>query len=330
MTYRLICLALLALALAAVPAAWAQAPPAANAPLPGSDFLHSNDEPEPDTTAPWRYFPLEVGNVWEYAVLDLSGNDTGRTLRRHISGDTLAPNGHRYAVLVTQNFYAAGTPTSSSTRYLRYDTLSARVLKLYAGGIEDGTFDVPCPLNADFETIASCYTGEEYSVTGDYDGVLDFEPDTTVTGVPYKTYENSFEAIRYAAGFGEVLYVELKGTDQYVLEACRVDGVEYGTPQFPVGSEGAPVEATPLRMEAYPNPFRETLTVAFEIERPEAWSLTVFDAQGRRVLLRDPDVLPPGRHEVKLGGSALAPGLFFVRLSGVHSGAYTRPVVRLR
>src|SRR5690554_4987215 len=50
----------------AAPAAWAQTPPVANARVPGSDFTRPGGDVEPDTTSPWRYFPLHVGDAWEY------------------------------------------------------------------------------------------------------------------------------------------------------------------------------------------------------------------------------------------------------------------------
>ena len=316
----------LLLGLLAAPAA---AQPFANAPLPGADFLRADGgDPVPDTTAPWQYYPLEIGNVWEYEEQDLFGNDTGRTLRRHVAGDTLAPNGHRY-FFIEIAFFSGGAREAGGFVALRYDTLSARVVELYHGGVEDASPEVPCPLDADFGSVAECFTGELYDVTGGYDGVLDFEPDTTVTGVPYKTYETSYEVIRYVAGFGEVLYVKLKGLEQYVLEACRVGGEEYGMLRYPVASEDGVPEMEALTLSAYPNPFRDRLAVAFELAQAGPVVVEVVDVLGRIVRRRDLGVLPSGRREVVLGGAGLPAGMYVVRVAA-GEGRAERRIVRVR
>lgn len=314
---------------ASAPAARAQTPLVANTPLPGPDFLRADGgDPVPDTTAPWRYYPLEIGNVWEYAVLDHFGNDTGRTLRRHVAGDTLAPNGHRY-FFIEIAFFSGGAREAGGFIALRYDTLSARVMELYDGGIEDVTSRAPCPFDADFESVVSCYTGEEYFVRGGYDGVLDFEPDTTVTGVPYKTYETSFELIRYSAGFGEVLYIELKGKDQFVLEACRVGGEAFGVLQYPVADESGPPEPDALALSVFPNPFREQLSVVVDVARPGRVEVELLDVLGRTVRRLDAGWLSPGGQTLRLSGVGLAPGLYVVRVRTESGGSAALKVTRL-
>lgn len=322
---------LLLIALASALPVQAQPSPFANTPIPGADFLRSG-EAEPDTTSPWRYFPLQIGDVWEYAILDLGGNDTGRMFRRYVSGDTLAPNGQRYFLLDYAFFNESGFREHGRSVMLRYDTLSARVMELYDGGVEGVTSRAPCPFDADFESQVECEGPDKfYFVTGGYDSVLDFEPDTTVTGVPYKTYEGSAELIRYAAGFGEVLYVELKGKDQFVLEACRVGGEAFGMLQYPVASEEAPAlpEATAM-LEAWPNPFREHITVALDLPQAGAARLEVVGVLGRVVRSRDLGALPPGRHEVLLRTADLAAGPYLVSLVAGEVLRATRTVTRLR
>lgn len=64
-----------------------------------------------------------------------------------------------------------------------------------------------------------------------------------------------------------------------------------------------------------PNPARGPLRVAFELAGGAPASLALYDVAGRRVLHRDVTALGAGRHALELGGTALAPGLYFVRLA---------------
>ena len=327
MTYRFLQASLLLLILAAAPA-WAQTPPVANAPVPGADFLRAGGGPEPDTTAPWRYYPLAVGNAWEYDRFPtgLPHIDLG-TWRVDIEKDTLI-DGTRYFIHRSRFYDADGLPSQSDpTRVpIRFDTLTATV-QLASGR---PFYETPCPLDVPFDTTVLCGELQDpYLTYGGYDeGTLSF-PDTSFA-VTYKGYANSLGfTTSHAAGYGRFA-LSFDNGDTLVLEYMRINGVEYGAPQFPLPGEPAPPEMNRLRLDAYPNPFREELTVSFEVARPEALSLTVFDARGRRVDERSLGVLASGRHEVALDGSVLAPGLYVVRLSSPDGEARTRPVVRLR
>src|SRR5690554_2785959 len=109
--------------------------------------LRNRGEGIPDTTEPWRYFPLEVGNTWEY--LDTEG----RTLRRYIEKDTLIED-RIFFVFVGQNFAPSGQPLAFPIRrYLRFDTLTAYVMRPSVIG------DVPhihCPFDLPFGIEAKC------------------------------------------------------------------------------------------------------------------------------------------------------------------------------
>lgn len=137
-----------------------------------------------------------------------------------------------------------------------------------------------------------CYLEKgPWSVGGGYDGLLVFgEPlpgtgeDTVRTAVKtfvYDTNPGVFYDLRYAAGIGLIYY-----DDVFVREGvyyARVDGVEYGVsvlPPFVVSSEAeAPEPDAAQALEAWPNPFRERLTVDLTLEARPCWrSWTYSDA----------------------------------------------------
>ncbi|HLT46074.1 MAG TPA: hypothetical protein VK002_02495, partial [Rubricoccaceae bacterium] len=274
--------------------------------------------PTPDTTAPWRYYPLHVGDAWEYYVYF-----TGDVLRREVTRDTTF-NGHRYFILERYRAEAGGElePDWLPFARVRFDTTSAFVVEPYTdgSGTEVVFFLAPCPFNADFNSTVYCPPGawKDVPVTGGYEGVLVFGDPFPGTGedtvhTAWKEYDVPFNIRRYAAGFGEVYYGG--EAEEYGLYYARIDGVEYGVPRYPTASEPG-LEPQALALAVWPNPARGRARVALTPEAGGLSRLAVHDLRGRRVLTREVAALPGVRAEVALDLAGLAPGVYAVRLAG--------------
>jgi hypothetical protein len=91
--------------------------------------------------------------------------------------------------------------------------------------------------------------------------------------------------------------------------------------------------ATPLQpflalQGARPNPVTGAFDVVFSLPNAEPAQLDVFDARGRRVLMRDVGRLGPGTHSIGLDpGKTLAPGVYLVRLRRAGQSYTTRAVI---
>ena len=314
----------------------AQAPLVTNAPFAGVDFLRSGGA-EPDTTEAWRYFPLAVGNAWEYY-----NYFTGERLRVDVYG-TETHNGRTYFSTIDILYDGDGAARAAPPGHaLRYDTTAAAVwFYVHETGGERSYFEASCPLDAPFGGQVNCYLGgEAFAVGGGYDGLLAFgEPlpgtgeDTVRTAVKTYGYTDPgiFFDLRYAAGLGLVYY-----DDEYVrrgLYYARVDGVEYGVsvlPPFTVDAEiGSPEPADKLALEVYPNPVRARLTLAFDTEAAAPVVVEVVDVLGRVVLRRTEAGIGVGAHTLPLDVSALVGGVYFARVQ-TGSGAAMRPFVVAR
>ena len=341
MTMRLLCYSLL-LGLvvlpctldvqAQVPADASPLPLVANRPVPHEalpdlarallDGTLTRGGAEPDTVLPWRYLPLAVGNAWEYETW------FGHA-RIDIPKDTLI-EGRRYFLWDERGYDTGGRQVRGFRPSVRYDSSAARVVRWYRAVGTDTTFIfAPCPLDAAFDSTVECFEGIPFEVTGTYDGVLDFEPDITVTNVAVKSYSAKYSLDRFAAGFGKALYEDFGGW-YYALRYARVGGEEYGEELFPVASEEAAPAAAALRIEAWPNPFRGPLRAAFTLERPEPVTLEVVDVLGRVVLRRDLGPLPTGAHETGLDGASLGAGVYILRLSAQGETRAARAVTKFR
>ncbi len=328
--------ALLFLALAST--AWAQPVITEDAKLVGSgtDFLRADGgDPVPDTTAPWRYFPLHVGDAWEYYHYQ-----TGERRRVDVLGEETY-NGRHYFLWRSRYYDADGESTGTwGPVPVRFDTTSAMARMFIPEIGEESRFPfswTPCPLDAPFYSEIACPEWEPtYEVGGGYDGLLAFGGEFPGTGTDtvrtaVKTYYSYHPGhtydYRYAADIGFVF-----GDDGYAsggIYYAKVDGVEYGQPFYPVASEDGVPEVEALTLWAYPNPFRERLIVAFEVVRAGPVVVEVVDVLGRVVRRRDLGVVPAGRREVALGGEELPAGVYVVRVTSGQERAVRR-VVRVR
>jgi hypothetical protein len=100
-----------------------------------------------------------------------------------------------------------------------------------------------------------------------------------------------------------------------------------------------PLSVTSVESGAAPSPLRFALVgsqpsgsqmrLRFELPRPEAASIEVFDVHGRLVADRIEGSWGPGRHEVTLNAQHLASGIYLARLSAGGLRQVVR-IVRVR
>ena len=94
-----------------------------------------------------------------------------------------------------------------------------------------------------------------------------------------------------------------------------------------VGTESG--EAPPDRIDLqsiYPNPFRESTTIAFSLAVPAHVRLEIFDPLGRRVEVLAAGAYPPGTFRVQWTPADRAGGVYFCRMTS-ENGAKTLPLV---
>jgi hypothetical protein len=97
----------------------------------------------------------------------------------------------------------------------------------------------------------------------------------------------------------------------------------------------APVEAAPASFALYqnhPNPFAATTTFRFDLPRPAAVRLEVFDLGGRRVATLRDAWMPAGRHALEwdsrdANGSPVQPGAYVYRITADSFRAQRKLVV---
>ena len=240
----------------------------------------------PDTLDWRRYYPLEVGNTWEYGKL-VSYIST-------IVGDTLA-NGHRYFVQ-RDSFPPAGSfGPLVQTYFVRYDTAGAVLL---LPDIEADTVAMTPPVYFDAEGIHSrpvlpaafgdtlFYGAPDtlYYVSGGYNQVIEIGYESVeVAALKCFYMKGAFLSDAcYATDIGFVWGGNLSGPQ---LEYARVNGVEYGNRvDTPVERQ----EALPagFRIDSiYPNPVKDRITIVYRAPGRSSVMVEVFNVLGQRILL---------------------------------------------
>jgi hypothetical protein len=337
MTARVFCAGALVLVLLPGPSAAQQAPVVKSVGVPSEtlpEWLRDKREVVPDTTAPWRYHPLAVGNVWEYDVLYSSV--AGRVVRVSITGDTLI-DGNYYFDRGHDLFEPNGEHAGRWRSFIRYDTVTTH-LKHHNGLYEGDDPWNPCPLGAYFDSVARCSDGHmEFGVRGGHDGTLSVFPD--MGEMTYKIFgEYQDEELRYVADLGLIMHVfygrpagklasAISGPSVFGastggwmppwrIRYVRVNGVEHGTPLYPLADEPEPsrVDET-LSIEVYPNPSYGKARVRYDLPASADLEIEVFDVLGRSLMRRSLGLRQAGQHEEEIDLSGLPVGTYMVRMS---------------
>jgi hypothetical protein len=100
-----------------------------------------------------------------------------------------------------------------------------------------------------------------------------------------------------------------------VRHASSASGQERttGTIKVGLGGEPAPERAVEL-VGNFPNPFKESTTIAYQVEEAHPLTLTVWNLSGKRIATLADGVHEPGHYEHTLAADGLPSGTYFARL----------------
>jgi hypothetical protein len=147
-------------------------------------------------------------------------------------------------------------------------------------------------------------------------------PDSGVIASSFFEYENGYRAadsLRSGRGYwvkvsqsGRLVLAPHGGVTAKNKIAIRPDG------EMPPIPPGAPVRSTAptsfAMFPAYPNPFNPGTTVRFDLPAESHLSVRIYNLLGQEVLTLVDGIRAAGSYDLRIDGSALTSGVYFVRM----------------
>ncbi len=290
----------------------------------------------PDTLDNRRYFPLAVGNEWQYVETAFI-TPIPSYQRRRIVSDTLVHD-RLYYKYVVERYDASFFPGGGWTTWLRYNDAGGVVS---FNDIADDTLAVDSTLqwyHADFgDSVDVGLLGRLAVVGGRYDTTIAIGGPERIPVAAIKIlYEPDplggpgyFQASVQAADFGFIQYEAFDGPTGGLTYA-RIDGREYGVPAITVHREVEERAPSSTRIVSiFPNPATSTVTIGYTSPLGTAARVEVFDALGRIVHRQTLEAAGVGG-DLSWDISEWPAGLYLVRWVDDTGPAATAPFVKRR
>lgn len=275
-------------------------------------ILFVNVNAQLDTTT---YYPLQVGNYWEYWAGTLQGP---RGFYSKVIGDTIMPNKKSY-YKIEEGYFENNTP------YYRYERVES--LKVYRFYNDPQScpeleyvffnFEVPdsviwqiCPIDFNwfkgvgftFYQYYNLFNKSLESKVFQYVEVINQDTIWAPLGFPSFTIT--------AKAIGKVNQL-IHGSGYYELYGAIINGQIYGT-ITDVNEDNRSPETLNFVLNIYPNPFNNQTTVAFTLPFEQKVTIAVFNILGEKVISIADQIFSSGNHSIKLNLSGFTSGLYLL------------------
>lgn len=246
------------------------------------------------------YFPLEIGNRWDYETSGL-GSEVD-TFSVNIVGDTLMPNGQKYFVL--DSAMGPGKYLHADSNFIYYydesdstDTpiydLNAPLEEWYSIGMHAN------PSDSQRVQLAQIDTAIVFGVTT---RILYFDLDWLV---PFTLgLSDKFGPLYHYTAHHDPYWTSILG--------CTISDTTYGT--LVSVEELSELTNNFILSQNYPNPFNPKTKIRFTIPQRSNVTLSVFTLSGEKVVDLVKGELVSGSYEYEFNGSDLSSGIYFYQL----------------
>jgi hypothetical protein len=269
--------------------------------------------PQIDTTKK-DFYPLKIGNLWQYR------NESNNLGNQKVVGDT-AIDGINYFLLIHS--------LPSTHGVLRIDSLF-RVINRGGGPFWGDT----CGGNTPYESSVYHLNEADSTVWEICDGFTGIIGEQLVRfnrirmmnifGQPREVMEYDyggaflgdtiwFYGARLAKGIGIIEERYYEGS-YWILQGCIIEGIQYGTI---VSIDNQP-ELIPTQIvlhQNFPNPFNPVTTIKYEIPERANVSLKVYNALGQEIITLINEIQFAGIYEKDFNGNELNSGVYFAVLT---------------
>jgi len=265
------------------------------------------------------YYPLEVGNRWDYKTHYWDYGGGGGDSSYHsveVIGDSLFQNNKKYFVLSRGDLIGGEFVRVDENHIYYYNTYQNK---------EDTIINFSAELNVTYFPESEFAWSVELI---EIDTIILFDINTRI--LRYRVDGLILRYINFSDKFG--MYHldspgEPPGTTQWSTNVYYgiIGGVEFGNPV----SVDETDPAFPIKFslsQNYPNPFNPTTKIRFTIQSVETTrrvvftTLKVYDVLGNEIATLVNEEKPAGSYEVKFNNEGLPSGIYFYRLT---TGGYS-------
>jgi|GEM_PF-4226679 len=263
-----------------------------------------------------NYFPLEIGNRWDF--IDHKWNANGYseydTLNLNIYADTVINNEKYYRI--TSNPWVYNLIRSNSVGIYFFDTINNQEWLFFKYNlsidqyIENGYNISPLDTN-NFIKVYKSLDDTTYK----FNQLLRRMRYNIVKGV-----DNAYSlTITPHLGFLEIDASNIMINENIGLFGCIISDSIYGTLTSVENIHEKPKEYE--LYQNYPNPFNPTTIISYSIPESQLIEINIYDILGRKVMRLDKEYRQAGKHEIELNGSNLSSGIYLYQLK---AGKFTQ------
>ncbi len=287
-------------------------------------LLHSSAFSQIETSAPYNYYPLSIGNKWQYhSILFNYLGDTVQVRERlkEVVGDTIMPNGKRYFAILID---------SISTIYCRMDTLTSKVFEFQkyrsqtCTDNEVNVFDLSIKDSVDWKNC----TNRTYNIsTSDITAKAGNTDFYTRQKIYECDYPYSIQILSFGIGISYQLSYEVGYTSIETLNYACINGKEYGVLTGIKDSKNSEPQKLNLSnrpnsfqlFQNYPNPFNQITAITIKLRASQQIRIDIFDINGRFIKEIINTKLKPGAYTFFWNGTSekgrqVSSGIYYYRL----------------
>jgi hypothetical protein len=246
------------------------------------------------------YFPLQIGNQWDFGILDWPAIGYQYYFSIKVVGDTIMPNSKTYAIVldgsvisykrqednILYNYAPTGDVVEHDFTYKSGDTTA-----MHTDGNDTIISIVTVGVGEIFGRNLKSWTYHTYAINNP---AFDSWSWRTIT-----------DSLGYTS-FADFAY-------NYHCMGVKVDGKIYGTMTNVLDEPtGSPTQFQ--LFQNYPNPFNPTTEIDFFISKSTFTSLKIYDILGREVSTLLSKELAAGHHSQEWNATNYSSGVYFYTL----------------
>ena len=263
---------------------------------------------------PQNYFPLEVGNRWDYFISGYShgGNYWNDTLSIEVIGEINFNTDKDYYILSKPFLFSEYLCNENDSLYY-YDNADSLDCLIFVFN----QFDSSTYYSCGFDSLR---------VINDLVANIFGIEDTFQRHSPPWGW-SIFELFKLYGLHFFSYYSPLQQVD-YSLSGCIVSGVTYGELLVSIKKDiRFPINYS--LSQNYPNPFNPSTTIYYALPEKGNVELIVYDVLGNEVAILVNEEKPAGSYEVDFDGANLPSGIYFYK---IQTGDYveTKKMILLR